>query len=298
MGMYLLGSKYGFDKSLYQFSILNLLLHIIPIVVSIIFYEIIRFTLISQENKMANITTFIAGVILDIILFAVFIKVNNFNTFIDLIGQTLLPAVISNVLFFNLSKNYGIYPNILYRLVTSVYLYIIPIVPAVPKSLESLIRLFFPVLLLIFIKALYEKEIKKALEKKSIISNIIFVGSFVIVIVFSLILSSEFHLKALVIATDSMTGEVNRGDVLIYEDYEGETLSIGEVIVFKDGESIIVHRIVDIVEIDGQLRYYTKGDANLDQDRGYRVKSDILGSSDFKIPYFGYITLWLHDIFA
>jgi hypothetical protein len=76
MGMYLLGSKYGFDKSLYQFSILNLLLHIIPIVVSIIFYEIIRFTLISQENKMANITTFIAGVILDIILFAVFIIFN------------------------------------------------------------------------------------------------------------------------------------------------------------------------------------------------------------------------------
>ena len=184
------------------------------------------------------------------------------------------------------------------RLVTSIYLYIIPIVPAVPESLEALYRLFFPVLLLIFIKTLYEKQHKKALEKKSIFSNVIFGSSFVVVIVFTLILSGMFSVKALVIATESMTGEINKGDILLYEEYKGEGLSVGEVIVFSAGESIVVHRIVDIKEVDGELRYYTKGDANLDTDDGYRTKTDIVGLSEFKLPYFGYLTLWLHEIFA
>ena len=298
MTLYLVGISYGFNKSLYPFSFLNLFRYIIPSIVSIISFEIIRYILISQENKFASITTYIAGVIIDVLLFSYIIEVKNYNNVMDLIGQTILPALISNILFFNLSKNYGIYPNILYRLVTSIYIYIIPIVPAVPKSLESLFRLFFPVLLLVFIKALYEKKKKKALEKKGIISNIIFGSLFIFVSMFTLVLSGQLHYKALVIATDSMTGEINRGDILIYEEYSGESLSVGEVIVFTNGESIIVHRIVEIEEIDGELRYYTQGDANDDLDSGYRTTSDIVGHSDFKIPYFGYFTLWLHDIFA
>ena len=143
-----------------------------------------------------------------------------------------------------------------------------------------------------------EKQHKKALEKKSIISNVIFGSSFVVVIVFTLILSGIFSVKALVIATESMTGEINKGDILLYEEYNGEVLSIGEIIVFSEGESVVVHRIVDIKEIDGELRYYTKGDTNLDQDKGYRTETDIIGLSEFKLPYFGYLTLWLHDIFA
>ena len=298
MAFYLFSSKYGYHNSLYPFTLMNVLKYLIPTIVAIVSYEIIRFALISQENKMASITAYIAGVLLDVIFLSTIIEVKTVNNFMDLVGHTILPAVISNVLFFNLSKNYGIYPNILYRLVTSIYLYIIPIVPAVPESLEALYRLFFPVLLLIFIKTLYEKQHKKALEKKSIFSNVIFGSSFVVVIVFTLILSGMFSVKALVIATESMTGEINKGDILLYEEYKGEGLSVGEVIVFSAGESIVVHRIVDIKEVDGELRYYTKGDANLDTDDGYRTKTDIVGLSEFKLPYFGYLTLWLHEIFA
>ena len=53
-----------------------------------------------------------------------------------------------------------------------------------------------------------------------------------------------------------------------------------------------------IENINGQLRYYTKGDANEDPDAGFITSSDIVGTVRFKIPYIGYPTLWLRSLFA
>ena len=51
-----------------------------------------------------------------------------------------------------------------------------------------------------------------------------------------------------------------------------------------------------IENINGEKRYYTKGDANPDEDYGYRVDSDIVGLTDLKVAYIGYPTLWLREM--
>ena len=58
-----------------------------------------------------------------------------------------------------------------------------------------------------------------------------------------------------------------------------------------------IHRVVEVKNINGQMRYYTKGDANKEYDSGFRIAEDIDGLVKVKIRYIGLPTLWLRSLF-
>jgi signal peptidase len=111
-----------------------------------------------------------------------------------------------------------------------------------------------------------------------------------------MLISCQFRFGAVVIATESMTGEINKGDVIIYERYDDQTIKEGQVIVFLQDQNRIIHRVVKIENIGGEVRYFTKGDANYSLDDGYITDADIVGLTDVKIAYIGYPTLWLRKL--
>jgi signal peptidase len=110
-------------------------------------------------------------------------------------------------------------------------------------------------------------------------------------------MSCKFKYGMLVIASGSMTGTINRGDAIIFEDYEGQTISTGEVIIFEKDNMNVVHRVIDMKLVNGEYRYYTKGDANQHADEGYITNNEIVGISKFRVIHIGYPTIWLRDIF-
>ena len=74
-----------------------------------------------------------------------------------------------------------------------------------------------------------------------------------------MVVSCRFRYGTLVIGTGSMTGTINKGDIIIYERYEKEELEIGEIIVFKTENVFVIHRIIDKKSVGEEIRYYTKG---------------------------------------
>ena len=116
------------------------------------------------------------------------------------------------------------------------------------------------------------------------------------IVAVAMLISCQFRFGALVIATESMTGEINKGDMIIYERYDDQKIEEGQVIVFSQVDAKIVHRVVKIEKVGGQTRYYTQGDANMTVDSGYRTDADIVGLTDVKISFIGYPTLWLRDV--
>lgn len=60
----------------------------------------------------------------------------------------------------------------------------------------------------------------------------------------------------------------------------------------------MVHRVINVQQVNGEYGYYTKGDANKQADQGYRTDNQIIGISKFRIIYIGYPTIWLRDIFT
>ena len=217
----------------------------------------------------------------------------------DIVGLTFLPAITANALYHFTSKKFGALPNIVYRLIITLYAYILPVVPALTEVLLSLTKLILPMIVYAFISGLYEKKRKFAVKKrKSALSYALVTISVFIIISVAMLISCQFKYGALVIATESMTGEINKGDVAIYEAYDDQEIKVGQVLVFDKKGTKVVHRVAKIENVDGIVRYYTKGDIYENLDEGYILESNIIGLAEVRVPYVGYPTLWIRGLFS
>ena len=298
---YLTGIKFGFYKNPYRLSVGNFFKYVLPIAAVIVFTEIVRFVMMAQNSKLARVLCYFSCVIAEILIASNIPSVTSFNRFMDLVAGALFPALISNLLYNYLAKRYGMYPNLVFRLIITLHAYILPISSGVSDSLVNFCRLLIPIAIYLFIDSLFEKKRRYALGNRSRFYRVMSGTLTVIIIVLMcgtvMLISNQFYYGAYVIATDSMTGELNKGDIAIYESYEDQLIREGQVIIFEEGSSKIVHRVVDIKIINGNSRYYTKGDANEDFDAGYLTDSDIVGLVNVKLPYLGYPTIWVRSLF-
>ncbi len=100
---------------------------------------------------------------------------------------------------------------------------------------------------------------------------------------------SFFGKSALVIATPSMSGSIEAGDlIIITKSYKYELDDI--ITYFPAGEGTsVTHRIV---RIEGE-KYYTKGDANNSEDPDPVFITQIAGKMTGSIPKVGIIIEWL-----
>ena len=290
---YLTGLHFGFAKAIYGSVAEVIFKYIIPIAVIIISSELVRGVMRAQEDKAADIISYLSSVVAEVLIYYSLSDIMSFKKFMDIIAMVFLPAILSNLLFHYLSKRYGMTPNVAFRLITALHPYIISYKTGIPDSLLAFVNLILPLVIFLFIDYLYEKKKRYALSKKSKVAVAITLVLLVMMSSLIMLVSNAFHFGAYVIATESMTGELNRGDIAIYERYESQDIEKGQVIVFTKSGSKIIHRVVDIANINGQTRYYTKGDANEDLDVGYITKGDVVGLVGLKLPYFGYPTLWL-----
>lgn len=298
---YLTGIKFGFYKNPYSLSVGNFFKYVLPIAAVIVFTEIVRFVMMAQNSKLARVLCYFSCVIAEILITSNIPSVTSFNRFMDLVAGALFPALISNLLYNYLTKRYGLYPNLVFRLLITLHAYILPIKSGISDSLVNFFKLLLPIVIYIFIDSLFEKKRRYALGNRSRFYRVMSGTLTVIIVVLMcgtiMLISNQFYYGAYVIATDSMTGELNRGDVAIYESYEDQLIKEGQVIVFEQGNSRIVHRVVDIKIINGNSRYYTKGDVNENLDVGYITDSEIVGLVNLKLPYLGYPTLWVRNLF-
>lgn len=294
---YLTGVHFGFYKSSTPLSLSRFFKNVLPIATIIITIEFIRYILLAQNAKFVGVLAYVAGVLSEILVFSTLDYLTTFNRFMDAMGMYLFPALTANLLYNFLAKHYGFLPGIAYRLLMTLYSHVLPIYPQTPDVIFSFAKLLLPLLIYIFLQALYAKG-KRYVKPRSRVVELISMGLaalFMISIV--LLISGEFRYRTIIIATESMTGSLNKGDAIVYEEYDDHYIHEQDILVFSQNNRRIVHRVVKIEYINGESRYYTKGDANEDMDLGYITDLDIEGVVLFKVPYFGYLSLWMRDVF-
>ena len=294
---YLTGIEFGFYRSS-TLSLTTLFTKIIPIAITVIAIEIIRNVILAQGSKLASVMMFVIGVSSELLLAGGLAGQMDHSRFMDIMAMALMPAISANLLYHYLSRRYGVWPVAAYRLIISLYAYLIPVSSAIPDSIIAFANLLLPLAIYFFVDILYEKKKKRALEKNKGWWQYVAMGiSLVLMTSIMMLVSCQFRFGVLIIATESMTGSINKGDAVVYEKYDGHIISEGDVIIFdKDGRTT-VHRVVEIERIDGKTRYYTKGDANDSNDVGYITDENIEAVTKFKIAYLGYPSLWLRDVF-
>ena len=151
---------------------------------------------------------------------------------------------------------------------------------------------------------IYTNEIiKKKYEKKLIIKRLlkivyvpIIAGIILITILagYKKCVKHENNISILgfrqyVVSTGSMEPEYNIGDLIVIRETTKEEIKIGDVInyISETGIDTITHRVVDIIQKDGQTYYKTKGDNNNSVDPELVNYSQVKGILVFKISKLG-----------
>lgn len=99
--------------------------------------------------------------------------------------------------------------------------------------------------------------------------------------------------KTYVIVSGSMVPELEIGDIVIVKTINPEELEENEIISFRKGQSVITHRIIEIMETDNGREFKTKGDSNNTEDTEVIRNTEIEGKVIQKIPLIGKFALML-----
>lgn len=304
---YLLGLlHYNFVNLSILFNLKTLYRYIIPIIIIIITTEIIREILLLQKINLriskhkiniSVILNFIIMVLVDLIIYTKIYDITKLNDMLMIIGFILFSSVSCNLFYNYITSRYGTKGIIIYRIITTIYMYIIPIIPDMYIYFRTFLRMLYPYLMYLVIDKTYSKTLlvlPNNQKKKNFLSITIII---VIALVTTMLISCEFKCGVLVIGSGSMQGTINVGDVVLFESYDNQEIEIGQIIIFNKNNIRLVHRVVDIKNVNGVLRYYTKGDKNKEIDDGFITKSDIVGITKARIVYLGYPSLMLKELF-
>lgn len=95
--------------------------------------------------------------------------------------------------------------------------------------------------------------------------------------------------QSLIVRGGSMQPTLSVGDMIIVKNQN--RYQVGDVVAFRSSgsKSVITHRISSIEDINGNIYYQTKGDANEDADINHITTGDILGKAQYKFANVGKI---------
>ena len=103
---------------------------------------------------------------------------------------------------------------------------------------------------------------------------------------------SVFGWKPFIVLSGSMEDTIMPGDLILTKEIDALELKEGDVISFRTNKyTVITHRIINIVDEEGERKYYTKGDNNNSADRDPVCNDQIEGIYRYRIPKLGEIAL-------
>ena len=150
-----------------------------------------------------------------------------------------------------------------------------------------------------------QKKNREPIPKKKLAISIFligfaFFGSYLIYFILQIALNTSTPM--VVVVSDSMAPNINKGDLLFLQGVDPEDIEEGDVIVYDAHglwvgapEDPIVHRVINIIEEDDKLYFVTKGDANEHKDKEPVPGNRVLGKVIGRIPYVGWVKIILTD---
>ena len=296
---YALGVFIGFLKNGYSQSLRNIVRNTFSPIFIIIFTEFFRYnTIRANKNKFKYIVLITALItILEIQMsIATNIKWDFLQVYIA-ITSIIIPKIAKNMLLSYMSFKIGYQPCLIYRLFLELYIFLVPYLPNFGDYLNSMFGLVIPMIVFSYVSTIIDEH-DEGIEQEFIAekSRVFEVPLYFAIFLFIALISRVFPIFMIGIGSGSMTGTINKGDAVIAYKSVNPQINIDDVIVFEIPGKIVIHRVIDIEEIDGIKYYRTKGDANPTKDN-FDVTIDIIkGKVKFKVPYISIPSVCLTEV--
>ena len=311
----LLGLKLGFVTNVYAWNFASIFRVFLPVALVIMGEEILRGQLV-EKGKASKLAVVITGVTLWVVEIAITLPLYDLGSAKDVFSLVVLvtgPAALTNILLTYIAFCYDYRINIVYRLVMSLPVYLLPILPDAGDYLPTIFQIGFIFLVALGLAGIrWRSRINAAAGAKNQrpetdrirqtkkVARWVGIGVAVVVVVgYVALMSGLFHYYLLAIGSGSMEPNIARGDLVLVERYrERDELEVGDILVYKHSNVVMVHRISEMQEQqNGDYAYTTKGDANKSEDEWTVGKNEIIGVVKGKIIALGFPTLWLNELF-
>lgn len=296
---YVIGLLTTFSKNILTMNFNRILTIIIPLAIILIIVEFLRYQFLTKKGntKIFEILTVIFFIIVDVTLFGTSVNFNSLSSTVTFFGTVLFPSIINNVIYNKMTIKTGYKSIIIYRLITIITYYFIPVIPNINLLLKSLAKIVIPLIIYLTISYMFDRvEFEYVVRKKREFN----LGTIIIIIIFLLataLVSCAFKYGVIAIGSGSMTGTINYGDAVIFEKYKDQQLEIGDIIMFEKNNKNVIHRIVEIGVFNDEYVYVTKGDKNKYVDPGYVYENNIVGVVHKRIKYLGFPAIWFKSLF-
>ena len=296
--IYVAGLFTGFAKTIYTFNFNNFIYNIIPTIIYIILMECIRTIYINKSNNNKII------IILSCIIFILYDSFSKYYLYdfkvsdelYEYIGLIVLTSIARNIFLTILCSKSNVINCVIYRIITEIYIFLVPIVPNFGPYINSVLEISLPLIIgLILIRP--PIRILSS-PKKSKYSRTLSVVITAILLLIVLLNSGFIKYQMFVIGSNSMNTYIYRGDVIIARrtnNKEIKNIKKGEILVFRYNNKIISHRVYKIIKRDNKLYFKTKGDNNDQVDDNIVKEKDIIGTVSFRIKYIGLPSIWLRE---
>jgi len=108
-----------------------------------------------------------------------------------------------------------------------------------------------------------------------------------------------FGTVPMVVLTDSMNTdreEIAAGDMIFTQKVDVGTVNEEDIILFKQGRSLVLHRIMEIDITDEGKQFITKGDANNTEDTKPVMEDEVIGIYRSRVPRIGHFILFMKTV--
>lgn len=217
---------------------------------------------------------------------------------LEFLGKTFITALTINLLATYLAYLGGAAASMSYMGVLLYFEWFSPVLPDPHWTLLALVGTIAPAIGFVILQGSLitpkeQRQMKRVSRKKQASDNWVFAAITCVIIVF---FSFGFlGVTPTVIYSGSMSPTYQVGDIVLIDDVDTNTLQEGDIIqyVSYDNTTKIIHRIIEIEEIDGRPYFHTKGDANPSSDFRPITQQRILGSPRGKIPKLGWVQIFV-----
>lgn len=300
---FFIGFIQGFGRSPYSHTPIGVISNFCMVASVLVGRELMRSYIIHsfEREKRWLILVSLLMTVISLRVSTIANSLGNERDLLITVAQVVLPELGNNVVATCLALYGGAMAAIIYLGTLEGIKYLSPILPNLNWLAIGVISMMIPVILVDYISRAYKrmnKEMKERhMKEKNILIDYIVIALAVIIIWFGM---GVFSVYSSVIVTGSMQPEISPGDVVIIQRLttkeEFKKLQTGDIIEYERDGVFIVHRIVEIIEENGQLSYKMKGDNNFEMDRGLIKQTEVKGKVKSVIPEIGWLILWVKQI--
>lgn len=293
----------GFLRSPYSHQIFTIAKNIFNSLVLILAIELSRYIYVSKnkDNKLFLVIFTILLIIMEINIPQVLslYNVNDKEGLFKYIFQHILPLISLSFLFTYIDTISNYKTIMVYRIITILFIYIMPIFPNINWFLDASQGILVPAFFFMLFKYVFTKQenLSKRKIRSSKISLTIAIISMASLVAFML---GAFKCEPVTIVSNSMLPTYSRGDVIVYEKMSSDDLiklEKNSIIVYRVENQLVAHRVVNVIQENGIIKFQTKGDNNNGPDTDLVAINQIVGVYRFHLKYIGYPSVWLNDFF-